>query len=71
MNTSLGVSIVHASIAGNTRIVEAFLDSCENDFERNALAKTTDQYKRNALHYACAIGNISMIESLMSVSVDP
>lgn len=70
-NKVSGLSIIHAILEMNLRAVEAHIDECPNDSARINSVNVCDQFGRNALHYACCLGEIGCIEMLMTAGTDP
>ena len=70
-NNMLGLSITHAVLGMDLRIVEAHIDECGNEYKRALVVNCKDQYHRSCLHYACSLGQLGSIEMMMMVGADP
>ena len=70
-NHMTGLSIIHAVLGMELRLIEAHIDGCENDYNRIALVNTRDQYSRTCLHYATSLGQIGSVEMMMAIGSDP
>ena len=65
------ISIIHAVLLKDLRMIEAHIDECPNDFRRLVIVNERDQFSRTCLHYATSLGQIGSMEMVMLVGSDP
>lgn len=70
-NNVAAISVIHAVLLMELRVVEGHIDECANDYKRAVVVNEKDQYGRTCLHYATSLGELGSMEMIMIVGSDP